>query len=52
MSKVEKNCKQYTSPNERRHIKRKTRRIRRRAEKRDPENAPTKLKHMTLGWSD
>ena len=52
MTTVEKLCKLYTGANHRRYMKRKTRRLRRRAEKRDPENAPTRLREMTRGWSD
>lgn len=31
-------------------LKRQTSKLRRRLEKRDPENAPTKLRHLTRGW--
>ena len=40
--KAEKVCKRHTGPAQRRYAKRKLRRARRRLEKRDPENAPTR----------
>jgi hypothetical protein len=36
----------------RRGLKKKAKRIIRRAAKSDPENAPTKLRHVTRGWSE
>ncbi len=43
---------QFASPNEKRYEKRKLKRLRRRHEKRDPENAGTKIRHFTRGWCD
>jgi len=38
----------FTSPGHRAGMKR----LRRRAEKKDPENAGTKIRHFTRGWTD
>ena len=42
----------YASPGERREMKRRARRARRRAEKSDPESAPTRMREVTYGWVD
>jgi len=42
----------YTGPGYRRFCKKQAAKARRSAEKRDPENAPTKLRHVIRGWSD
>lgn len=51
MSKVEM-IGRYSSPGERRHCKRQARRARRRAEKKDVEDAPIKVRELTRGWND
>lgn len=40
------------SRSEKRWGKRELKRARRRAEKRDPENAPTRMRELTQGWAD
>lgn len=50
--RVEKICKRYTGQSTRRLIKKMTRRLRRRQEKRDPEQAAVRLRELTRGWSD
>ena len=49
--KAEKICKHDPGTVWRKDYKRYAHREFRRAVKRDPENAPTKLKHVTMGWS-
>lgn len=49
---VLKNCKTHTRPRERRDLKRWTARLIRRQAKKDPENAPTRVRDVTRGWSD
>lgn len=50
--KVEKNCKIHTRPKERKWLKRLSSRLMRRLAKLLMEDAPTKLRHITRGWSD
>lgn len=45
-------CRCNKSEMSRRYQKKHLRRARRRAEKQDPENAGTKNRHFTWGWSD
>lgn len=52
MKKAEKNCKRYTGRKERHWCKRMAKRARRRQERVDPENAATRLRDLTRGWSD
>lgn len=50
MKRAEKICP-GEKPGARRHLKRQVKRARRRSEKADPENAPTRIKDHTRGWS-
>jgi hypothetical protein len=50
--KVEKNCKQYTSRNYRKFLKKQAARLMRRLAKLLLDDAPTKLRQITRGWSD
>lgn len=52
MAKVEKITRMGPKGSGRRYEKKRTHRLRRRAEKRDPEKAPRRLKDLTLGWGD
>jgi len=52
MNRAEKICRRHTGPKERKHLKHKVVKARRRAEKTDPENAPTRIRHFFYGWSD
>lgn len=52
MKKAEKNCRRHTTVPHRRWCKRMAKRLRRRMEKADPENAPRAVRELTRGWSD
>lgn len=52
MANAEKICRNNMSRKDRRWAKRCTHRLIRIAVRRDPENAPEKLRHVTRGWSD
>jgi len=50
--RCEKLCRFTGNPGTRRWLKRMLRRLRRRTEKLDPENAPTSNRQYIRGWSD
>lgn len=47
-----KTCQGFTSPLARKRLKRMARRLRRRAEKRDLESAPTRIRELVRGWAN
>lgn len=42
----------YTTPGHKKHAKRRAKRLRRRAEKKNAETAPERIKDVTQGWTD